>query len=190
MYTPDPRTVAPTWTTQTCTRSVSLGRVVPRDPFLWRINWWKSLNRCQLQWVAARPRARTADASVPLPALGPVRGGSGWTQRVTQRLGGNGAGSPMALLPYCCLCAPYVLRGTPKCSSEHIGSKTVAPRERVGVTYGLRPGRRYASAFMKRSTKVSLWFAGLLPPPRLPIPTVPPALRTPQPSILQGGCRV
>ena len=30
--------------------------------------------------------------------------------------------------------------------------KAVAPRERVGVTYGLRPCRRYGSAFTKRST--------------------------------------
>jgi hypothetical protein len=48
---------------------------------------------------------------------------------------GSSQPSPTALFlmhPLCTPYAPYVLRGTPKCSSEHIGSKAVAKRERVG----------------------------------------------------------
>jgi hypothetical protein len=69
--------------------------------------------------------------------------------------GGQLRGAPPRLLGMCRLCTAYVLPYGSRSTWEYIGSTAVAPRERVGVTYGLRPCRRYVSVFMNRSAKVN-----------------------------------
>jgi hypothetical protein len=66
------------------------------------------------------------------------------TSRMRRKWGGQRYGPSQTgyLLAVYSLSALYLLRGTPKCSSEQIGSRAGAERERVGVTQGLRPGRR------------------------------------------------
>jgi len=93
-----------------------------------------------LSLVMAPLRVRTAGAPVALPALGPARGLSGWTQRVTQRSGGSGPGGTLALLPYCWLCAPYALPMHSEVDPINLGAHRGYSRSTQGV------GRRYAGA--------------------------------------------
>ena len=64
----------------------------------------------------------------------------GLTRRVTQRLGASGAGSPAALLPDCCLCAPYVLPIHSHVDRIHMGVDREYSRDTQGA------GRRYVGA--------------------------------------------
>jgi hypothetical protein len=75
---------------------------------------------------------------MPLPALGQVRGVSGLTQWVTQRLGGSGAGSPVVLLP-----DGYLLAMCPPVDRIHRG----AHRQYSRSTQGERRRDEWATSF-------------------------------------------
>lgn len=74
---------------------------------------------------------------MPLPALGPVRGASGWTHRITQRLGGSGASRLMTFLCFETLLAPQ-----PFAVFGPAGWQELFPRDRM-ITLAQGPSQRH-----------------------------------------------